>query len=75
MSLDALREASRDDVLAACRRNGSFNAEVAVALADLLSADQEPTSRIRAAWLYEEAMRVGAAVPFDVQERLQRLRG
>jgi hypothetical protein len=37
--------------------------------------DESPSLRIRAAWLYEEAMRIGATVPFDVHERLQRLRG
>lgn len=74
MPLDALRAASREEVIAACEREGAFNVDIAVPLADLLSADDDAASRIRAAWLYEEAMRVGAAVPFDVHERLERLR-
>ena len=74
MDLARLRASPRDDVIALCARNGEFQSGLAVALAELLALGVDAESRIRALWLYEEAVRVGGTVPYDIADRLERLR-
>ncbi len=66
---------SRAEVEALTSEDGLVSAEKAVVLADLLREDTDPGSRTRARWLYEQAVRVGGPVPFDVQARIDALPG
>lgn len=73
VSLEQLRLLGRDGLTALCVRDGRFVADLAVAVADLLSEDSDTRSHVRARWLYEEALRSGGAVPVDVHERIAAL--
>ena len=72
--LDRLRAAPRKDVIGLCLRDGEFQSGLAVALAELLALGADSESRTRALWLYEEAVRAGGTVPYDIADRLERLR-
>lgn len=63
----------RPAVEALVTEDGLTSAEKAVALADLLREAPEMEARVRARWLYEQAVRAGGPVPFDVQERIAAL--
>ncbi|WP_420454965.1 hypothetical protein [Rubrivirga sp.] len=75
LGLDELRAMSRAEVEALTSEDGLASAEKAVALADLLREDDDADSRRRARWLYEQAVRVGGPVPFDVDARIAALPG
>ena len=64
---------SRAEVEALASEDGWVSAEKAVALADLLREDGDPAGRLRARWLYEQALRAGGPVPFDVADRIAAL--
>jgi len=72
--LSHFRRLSRQELHELLAKDGDVNSELAVALADLLSADEHPAVRERAAWLYEAALEAGGAVPYDIADRLARLR-
>ncbi|NNF59102.1 MAG: hypothetical protein HKN04_12780 [Rhodothermaceae bacterium] len=71
--LDALHAMDCDGVLELAAYEGTFSAERAVALADLLAEDEHALGRERAAWLYRAAFEAGGPVPFDVAERIAAL--
>lgn len=75
VDLERLRLLTRAQVRALCERDGSVNPELAVSMADLLAQDEHEASRLRAAWLYEEALRAGGPVPHDIHDRIQMLAG
>jgi len=57
---------------------GAFSPGLAVALADLLREAEDPTPhahalRVRARWLYEDALEAGGPVPYDVMDRIAAL--
>lgn len=74
LPLETLRAMDRDAVRDLAAYDGLFEAERAVALADLLAEDAHPDGRLRAAWLYEMAVEAGGPYPFDVHERITALR-
>ena len=74
LTLDALREASREQIAALCGPGEALAGDVVMAVADLLREDASAAGRRRALWLYEAALDVGAAVPFDVHDRMAALR-
>jgi len=74
LDLAALHILSREDLLDLCSPGGALAGEKAVAVADLLREDEAAAGQQRALWLYEEALASGAAVPFDIHERIARLR-
>ena len=75
VELDALRELSRDALLAACGGGSGLASEQAVAVADLLSQDVTDAGRERARWLYEAALASGGAVPLDIYDRIEAAQG
>lgn len=75
VDLERLRRLTRAEVRALCERDGAVNPELAVSMADLLAHDEHEASRLRAAWLYEEALRAGGPVPHDIHDRILRLSG
>jgi hypothetical protein len=71
---DDVRGRSREEVRRLCDSGGEFSPELAIALADLLRHDASRSGRIRALWLYEEALASGGAVPMDIYDRISALR-
>ena len=64
----------REPLLARCSADGALAGEKAVAVADLLREEGSAPARERALWLYEAALASGAAVPFDIHERIASVR-
>ena len=75
VDLERLRQLTRAEVRALCERDGAVNPELAVSMADLLAQDAHEASRLRAAWLYEEALLAGGPVPHDIHDRIRTLSG
>lgn len=86
---DRLYTLSRADLLALCTSDGHLNADMAVALADLIRESAPPGAgdqldgqaddearllRERALWLYEAALQSGETVPLDIHDRMAGLR-
>ena len=73
LALDALHTMDRTAVLELATYEGTFSAERAVALADLLAEDEHAPGRERAVWLYQASFDAGGPVPFNVAERITSL--
>lgn len=72
-SLDRIRGLDRNGLLDLCTRDGRFQPDLAVAVADLLREDDLAASHARARFLYEIALKSGGAMPLDIQERIEEL--
>ncbi|MEL6615618.1 MAG: hypothetical protein AAFQ43_07760 [Bacteroidota bacterium] len=72
-SLDQLRQRPLAGVLEAAGNEGTFSAEKAIALAELLAEDDVHESRVRARWLYEAVLESGELVPLDIHARIAAL--
>jgi hypothetical protein len=73
LSLDRIRGLDRSALLELCTRDGRFQPDFAVAVADLLREDDRAASHARARFLYETALQSGGAMPLDIQERIAEL--
>ena len=69
-----LLDMPREVLVARCSADGALAGEKAVAVADLLREEGSAPARERALWLYEAALASGAAVPFDIHERIASVR-
>lgn len=69
-SLERIRALERHALIAMCTTNGQFQADLAIAIADLLREDGAPGARARARCLYEAALQTGTAVPVDIHDRI-----
>lgn len=72
--LEVVHGLGRDALEAMCAPGEPLAGETALAVAEVLAEDREPSGRRRALWLYEIALEAGEAVPFDVHDRIEALR-
>ena len=72
-TLERIRGLERHALIAMCTTNGQFQADLAIAIADLLREDPAPGARARARWLYEAALQTSATVPVDIHDRIDGL--
>lgn len=72
--LSDLQALSLEEIIELCSPGGSWSAELALALADLLREDEMPESHERAGWLYEAALESGDLVPMDIHKRIEALK-
>lgn len=74
MRLEQIRVLGRDELRELSAFNGTFSADRAVAIADLLREDEAAEGLERALWLYEDALAEGGVLPHDILERIEMLR-
>ena len=66
--LDRLLLMDRESLMEACSREGGFNAQLAVSVADLMKEEGSEAAVQRAYWLYEAALEHGATLPLQALE-------
>ncbi len=85
LELQDLRQSSNEILIGICSVSGELVSEKAIAIADLLLEDslilcavnddaRAAQSRQRVLWLYEAALCSGGIVPFDLPNRLEKLK-
>ncbi len=73
VDLAQLRRASREELVEMCTRDGAFNTDIALGIAELLMVDGSADLSERALWLYQESLRVGGTLPHDIHDRIANL--
>ncbi len=68
--LDRLLLMDRESLMESCTREGGFNAQLAVSVADLMKEEGSKAALQRAHWLYEAALERGATLPLQALEWL-----
>ena len=65
---DRLLLMDKESLMAVCGREGGFNAQLAVSVADLMKEEGSEAAVQRAYWLYEAALTRGATLPLQALE-------
>ena len=68
ITLDELLDLNKSQVLALCHKEGRFQPDFAVSLADLLMEESSETALEHATWLYSAALEAGGTLPMHVVE-------
>lgn len=70
VTLDELLGMDEQETVALCTKEGRFQNDFAVSVADLLMQDESPEALERAKWLYGAALKEGGTLPMHALEWL-----